>query len=473
MQKQPKALPFLFLTETWERFGFYIVQGLLILYMTQYFGLPDNESYSLLGMFTALVYIAPLAGGYLASRFIGLTPAIIWGGVLLTIGYFLLALPNARLLLYPALATIIVGTGLFKPNVSSLLGTQYQLHDPRREAGFTIFYIGINVGALMAGLSSGYIKDHYGWRMSFGLASIGLVIGLATFCYGLKFITNRETHKPSRLLHKFSFLFATMLAIIGAYALLTFHTFALWLLPCVGVLLLAYLTWLTWQQNAEYKLRLFMLNILILASIVFWMLFLQIFYSANLFVDRLVAKNLFGLTLNTTVFYASEGLFIILLGPFFAWLWQWLSHRQQNPAPFNKFIFGIFLAGLSFVILACSTYFPDSQGLIHPAWIFATYFTLTIGELFLSPIGLSAVTMLAPTQLVGLMMGVWFVASGYGGIFAGWIAKLSSVPDNITSETDKLLIYHHAFLTYAAFAFVATLLLLLLRLVLKRANIPL
>ena len=179
----PKALSFLFLTELWERFGFYVVQGLLVLYMTQYFGMSDNESYSILGIFTAS-NISPLVGGYMASKYLGYETSIIWGGFFLVAGYALLALPFTSIFADPALATIIVGTGLFKPNISSILGTQYKIDDPRCDAGFTIFYVGINCGILLAGLSSGYIREYLGWRVSFALASIGLIIGLFTFSDG-------------------------------------------------------------------------------------------------------------------------------------------------------------------------------------------------------------------------------------------------------------------------------------------------
>jgi POT family proton-dependent oligopeptide transporter len=464
---QPAALPFLFLTEMWERFGFYTVQGLLIIYMTQYFHFPDNQSYTILGIFTALAYISPLAGGFLANRILSYRIAIFWGGLFLAFGYFLLALPYPSLLFYPALAVIVVGNGLFKPNISSLLGTQYLAHDPRRESGFTIFYIGINIGIVLSGCS-GYVKDVYGWRASFALASIGLLIGLITFYYGWRFIKDPQANLRPRFQLKLKLFIYCLLAIAGVNLLLNVNEIAIWLLPCIGLVLLVYLTVLTLQQTTEYKQRMLTLNILIISSIVFWTLFLQLFYSANLFVERLVEKNLFGIPLTTTVFYASQGLFIIILGPFFAWLWHALSHKNKNPALIHKFMFGIFFAGLSFLVLSMSTLFPNAAEHVHPLWIFTAYFLVTIGELCLSPIGLSAVTTLAPRHLVGFMMGVWFVATGFGGILAGWIAKLSSVPDEVTTPAGKLLIYQFAFLHYAYLAFIVAIFLFFLQMGMKR-----
>ncbi len=464
---QPKALPFLFLTEMWERFGFYVVQGLLVLYMTQSFGFSDNESYTLLGVFTALVYISPIVGGLVASHLLGFKTAIVWGGLFLVFGYFLLALPYPDMFFYPGLAIIIVGNGLFKPNISSLLGTQYTGHDPRRDSGFTIFYIGINVGALLAGFSSGYIKDMFGWGISFALASIGLMIGLAIFCYGLRYI--KDTHKKlhTNTLFKLRLLAYCLLAAIAICFLLKINALAIWLLPCVGVLLMVYLTVLTLQHKAKQRKDLITLNILIISSIVFWMLFLQIFYSANLFVDRLVDKQLFGIPLSTTVFYATESLFVILLGPLFAWSWNKLGKKKKNPEPVNKFAAGIFFTGLGFVVLAASTLFPNGTGFISPLWVFSSYFLITIGELLLSPIGLSAVTLLSPEKLTGMMMGVWFVANGFGGIFAGWLARMSSVPNADITITDKLAIYQSAFLYYAYIAFFVAFSLFLVQVALK------
>lgn len=465
---QPKALPFLFLTELWERFGFYIVQGLLVLYITEYFGFTDSESYTILGVFTAFAYISPLAGGYLANRFLGYRTSIVWGGLFLILGYTLLALPYPHVLFYPGLATIIIGNGLFKPNISSLLGLQYEVDDPRRDSGFTIFYVGINIGASLAGLSSGYIKNYFGWRMSFALAALGLAIGLATFLYGLRYIKGDESSNRPKFLAKYQFLLYCFLAIIGMNFLLEVRILSDWLLPCVGILLLIFLVVITWQQNADYRKKMFVLNILILSSIIFWTLFLQIFYSANLFVDRLVDKHLFGIPLTTTVFYASEGIFIILLGPFFAWSWDVLGHHNKNPTPITKFCLGILFAGLGFLLLGISTQFLNQNELINPIWVFASYLLITIGELFLSPIGLSAVTMLAPPHLIGMMMGIWFVASGFGGIFAGTIAKIASIPSNAVTPYAKLAIYHKAFFDYAYLAFFFAIILFFIRLGVNR-----
>lgn len=465
--RHPKALPFLFLTEMWERFGFYVAQGLLVLYMTKFYGFDDNTSDTISGVFMGLVYISPFIGGFLADKLLGFKTAIIWGGLFLVLGYGLLALSEIQLFFYLALATIIVGNGMFKPNISSLLGTQYKFDDPRRDSGFTIFYIGINIGVLLSGFS-GYIKDYAGWGFTFGLASIGMIIGLCTFLTGIKHIKFTQKKKSISHIFKFQIFLCCLLAIVGLNFLLKVEALANWLLPIAGVVLLIFLVTLTLQQDLEYRKRLLVLNILILSSIVFWALFLQLFISANLFVDRLVDKTLFGIPLNTTVFYASESIFVILLGPLFVWSWQTLGRNDLNPSPIMKFVMGIFFAGLGFVVLSVSTLFPNSVGLVSPLWVFFAYLLLTIGELMLSPIGLSAVTMLAPTNLIGMMMGVWFVATGFGGIVAGMIAKIASVPETAVTSTLKLSVYQNAFLDFAYLAFFVSIFLFFVHLVLKR-----
>ena len=463
----PKALPFLFFTEMWERFGFYIAQGLLVLYMTKYYGFSDDVSGTISGVFAGLVYISPFVGGFIADKLLGFKTSILWGGFFLVLGYALLAISTMQTLFYPALATIIVGNGLFKPNISSLLGMQYSTNDPRRDAGFTLFYIGINIGAALSGIS-GYIKNAFGWNITFAMASIGMIIGLVTFRAGFKHFKNLKEEPTISRTFKYQLIFYCILAIIGLSFLLKINALANWLLPCAGIILLIFLSILTLRQHAENRKRLLVLKTLIISSIVFWALFLQLFISANLFVDRLVEKNLFGIPLTTTLFYASESIFIILLGPLFASAWQTLGRNDKNPSPVYKFVLGIIFAGLGFLVLSASTLFANDNGMINPLWVFFSYLLITIGELLLSPIGLSAVTLLAPPHLIGMMMGIWFVATGFGGLFAGLISKIASIPEGTVSAAEKLAIYQSAFLHFAYLAFLVAIILFFIQLVLRR-----
>lgn len=471
MNQHPKALPFLFLTEMWERFGFYIVQGLLVIYMTKSLGFSDNDTFTISGAFAGLAYVSPWIGGWLAGRFIGFKTAIIYGGIFLILGYALLAsLSTAHYLFYLALATIIVGTGLFKPNISSLLGILYSKDSSARDSGFTIFYIGINLGVLLSSMG-GYVKDHFGWHVGFALASLGLFIGLLTFIFavGLLHIKDGFTSRQVKnfFLKPIPFILGCIIFSVLISFLLQNNFLAKWLLPAVGVFLLLFLFVLTLKQDIAYRSRMVTLIILILFSILFWMLFLQIFFSANLFIDRLVDKTIFGLQIPSSVFYGLEAGFIILFGPALAWSWQALNMSGKNPSPVSKFVVGIFLAGLAFVALAVSTYFPNASHLVSPLWIVLAYWLLTIGELMLSPIGLSAVTLLSPPKLAGLMMGIWFVALGFGGEFGGWLAKLASVPETL-SNTAMLPIYRSAFLDEAYIAFGSAVVLFILQYFLRK-----
>jgi POT family proton-dependent oligopeptide transporter len=473
MRRHPKALPYLFLTEMWERFGFYVVQGLLVLYMTKQFGYSDSKSYTILGMFTALAYISPMIGGYLADAVLGFKQAILWGSIFLIVGYALMAVPGDNLF-YIALATIIVGTGLFKPNISSLLGALYKPGDPGRDSGFTIFYIGINVGVLLSGISSGTVKAHFGWHVGFALASVGLIIGLITFWIGLKWGNMNLTVKPTRKIAdrfwmKKPLLFLYCVLSVGVITVFLQSSFVgNWLLPLVGVALLFFVFILAYRQEEQYRKPLYMLNYLIISSIVFWAIYWQMFFSANLFIDRMVNKTIFGINVPTTAFYTLESIFIILLGPLLAWSWQSLNQSNRNPSPFIKFIVAILFVGLGFLTLAVSTFFPDSQNLISPFWVVVSYLLITVGEMLLSPIGLSAVTMLSPPHLTGMMMGIWFVALGFGGQFAGVLAKLASVPEETQDILAQLPIYRQAFLDYTYVALGVALGLFLLQKVLKK-----
>lgn len=470
--RHPKALPFLFLTEMWERYGFYVVQGLLILYMTKAYGFSDSKSYTILGSFSALVYIAPMIGGIIADRILGFKQAILWGAIILSLGYAFLVFSGPDTFYY-ALAIIVLGNGLFKPNISSLLGTLYAPGDATRDSGFTIFYVGINIGALFAGLTSGFIKDHFGWHASFALASGGLIIGLMTFIYGIRSGAINYQAAMGELRQKW-FLTEPFLLFYGILAIPLLANFlssewaGKWLLPMVGIFLLFFIFVLAYKHSPRERNRLITLNILIMASIVFWMIWMQIFFSANLFIDRVVDKDVFGFHIPTTVFYALESVFVVVLGLIFAWSWQGSNEKYTPASHFIKFVFAIFFVGLGFLTLALSTYFTNSQHLVNPAWIVLSYALITVGELLLSPIGLSAVTMLSPRHLTGMMMGIWFVALGFGGAFAGWLATFSSVPETVSDAVIQLPIYRKAFMSYAYLAFVVALILFIIQLLVNK-----
>jgi POT family proton-dependent oligopeptide transporter len=474
--QQPKALTPLFLTELWERFGLYIIEGLMVLFLTQALHYTDQSAYTLFGEFSALLYMTPLIGGWVAGRVIGYRYAVMLGAVLLFIGYACITTTNA-LWLPIGLAIVALGTGFLKPNVSSYLGEFYLPNDVRRESGFTIFYMGINLGVFLATISSGYIQQKFGWQISFAVAAAGILIAILTFRLGFKRFGQKGLPIPkdqlksniARILSNKAMLALTLLVLILiSYGLLKFAKIGETLQYLSGIAILVGLFISSKKFDTQNRHRFYLLVILMLASIFFWSIYLQAFFSANLFVDRCINRNIFGHVIPPPVFLAIIPILILLLGSWFAKLWETLNKRQLNTFIATKFILALFFAGFSMLILHVSTYFAQaSGGLINPLWIVASYFVLTLGEMCLSPIGLSMITELSPRQWIGLMMGLWFMTLGYGGSLAGLLAQKASVPTGATLE-QAIAIFGHAFLKYAIFALAVGFILLLINPLLKK-----
>lgn len=486
-RKHPKALPILFLTEMWERFGFYIVEGLLVLYMTQALGFSDSQSYAVLGGFTALVYIMPVFGGYIADKVFGFRVTIILGGLMLCAGYALLALSrflyqyvvdfpvfknDSHVFLYLSLGVVVIGNGFFKPNISSLLGKLYSKGDQLREVGFTIFYVGINLGVMLSTLLVGFVKNRWGWSVGFALASVGLLLGVIIFSSGLKLLKDAGK-KPENLTNiawftvllqnKIIFTFTLIVLVAIASFLLFQSQLAEIILYIVGVLLLLGLLFTAFLQERVVRNKFLALIILTLSSVVFWAIFFQLFFSLNLFISRDVNRDVFGFTIPTIAFISLESFFIIIIGPMMAALWRYLNLKNKNLSMPFKFALANLVIALAFLVLIIgASTVSDNTSLVNPLWIVAAYFLVTVAELLLSPLGLYAVTILSPPRLIGMMMGVWFVALGFGGDLAGVIAKFSSIPKNIPSRLQEVMLYRHAFSEYAYMALAVGVVMLIL-----------
>lgn len=475
--KQPRALSPLFLTEMWERFGFYVVQSLLILYLTNILNFNDTKSYTLLGEFTALVYLAPLAGGFFSDRVLGPRYSILVGAIFLAIGYYLLA-AYSHAMLFLSLAFIVIGNGFLKPNISSFLGEFYYEDDPRRDAGFTLFYIGINIGALLALGGGGFIQEKWGWWAAFGSAGVGMTIGLITFCFGFSTFENRGLPVPydqikSKVLRflsrKLSISVLILICLGIALLLLRSSRAAEIIQVLVGILIVITLIYTATRYEKHQRNRLFALIILILASVIFWGLFFQMFASVNLFTERDVDRHVFGFLLPPSAFLSLESLFILLMGPFLAWLWQRLHVKKKDLTPGVKFSLGLFSITLAMLLLVIGIHFPNQQGFTSSRWIIVFFVFATLGEMLLSPIGLSMVTELSPPKLSGLMMGVWFMGIGFGGELSGHLATQASVPKGLHQAVTKTsLIYSNAFLHDALLAFITGVVLLAISPWLKR-----
>lgn len=459
--KQPKVLRYFFLTEVWERFGFYTIQTLLVLYMASALGFSDSKSYTIIGEFTALAYIMPLLGGYLADRVLGYRFSIVLGGILLCAGYALLGIFSKNILV--GLSLVIMGNGLFKPNISSFLGQFYDENDPRRDSGYTLFYIGINIGGLVAPLLGGFIQQWFGWYTCFAVASIGLIIGVLTFKMSYPLLQNKGfsprypniTNLPKLLLSKPHISLGLIAIIAVIFTLMNFPTITTNLLDIVGVILIIGLIILAIKQHSLERKHMIVLIVMLLFSVIFWGLFFQMYFSVNLFTERAVNRTIGTFTIPTSAIIALESTFIVIFGPIFAFAWQHMNPKKRFMTTPFKFAYGILFIALAFELLAYVIQHANSGTPVNVAWMILFYALFVIAELFLSPIGLSMVTTLSPAKYVGLMMGVWFITLGYGGALSGFLAQEANVPEAIITLADQMQIYKHAFQHFANFGFIA------------------
>ena len=458
--KQPAVLPVFFATEMWERFGFYMIQALLVLYMTSsVFGFSDSKSYAILGAVSAMAYVMPIIGGYLASRVLDYEHAVVLGGCLLVIGYALLALHNENLF-YIALAVMTIGTGFFKPNVSCYLGDFYHKEDSGREKGYTIFYIGINAGILLSTISSGYLVRYFDWHMPFLLASLGLIFGTALFVIWLRRL--KKTHhfhriKPSTASKKpieIALVYLSIPLQIGlSYFIIQHKIFANEFMLWGGIAIFAGLALYAFKYSAIERKKLHAALLLTTISIVYWSLYFQMYFSMNLFIARAVDRHLFSWHLPTPLFSSAETIFLIIAGPFLGILWQKLAVKNKNPSTPFKFALSMLITAAAFLLIFLGTRLAQG-GLNNMLFLLGGYCLISITELLLSPIGLAMVTILAPHELVGLMMGVWFVSLGLGEKLAGVIANYAAIPKHIFVLSSMYTIYGDAFFKYATIAFV-------------------
>ena len=395
----PRGLTTLFFTEMWERFSYYGMRAFLILYMTAPaaaggLGFADKDAASIYGTYTGSVWGAAILGGVVADRFLGQYRSVLLGGIVIALGHFTLAF-KALPFFYTGLALIVIGTGLLKPNVSTLVGSLYAPGDARRDAGFSIFYMGINLGAFIGPLIAGYLAQRVDWHVGFACAGVGMAAGLVQYVLGKKRLQpalDRLAAQPR----------AATPAEAAAGGSAGFTT-------------------------AEWK-RMGAIVIFFLFAALFWGAYEQAGSTLNLFADRFTRLSMFGVSFPSSWFQSVQPIFVILLAPAFAWLWTRLGSREpSSPA---KFAWGLVFMGLSFLVLVPAGAMASGGGVrVSPMWLIVSYFVSELGELCLSPVGLSVVTKLAPVRIVGLMMGVWFLSNALGNKLAGWAAGFfSSMP---------------------------------------------
>ena len=448
--RHPRQLYLLFFTEMWERFSFYGMKALLLAYMVTQLKFDEPKAYAILGSYAALVYTMPMIGGMLADRFLGYRKAITFGGILMATGHLVLAVPESWSFFY-GMAFIICGNGFFKPNISSLVGTLYKENDPRRDSAFSIFYMGINLGAMVGGVLCGYVGQRINWHFGFGLAGVFMILGLIVFTIGKKSLGHRGLPPQNESLHKAVIAgldkekiiyIATVLII--PFVVFLFHVYEAmdWIMLGLGILALAYILYIAFQLQGSAKFKLLAAIVMIFISILFWAFYEQNSGSLNLFAMRNVDMNVLGLDLPPlSVNNFLPPFWVIALSPFFAWLWLWLNKKGKEPSTPMKFALSFIFLGAGFCIfyLGCRI---SSSGLISLPIFVLGYLAVICGELCISPIGLSMVTKLAPAKIVGMVMGIWFLASAIGEFLAGKIGSLMSVPENVVDDPLQSLPYY-------------------------------
>ena len=445
----PKGLFVCFATEMWERFSYYGMRALLILYLTKHWEFTDATSYLIYGAYTSLVYIMPVFGGMLADQILGSKKAVTYGAILLVFGHLGMTVESNEQIFYLSLALIVSGVGFLKPNISTMVGALYEEGDPRRDSGFTIFYMGINIGAFTATLLCGYLGEQVGWAYGFGAAGIGMLFGLIIFLWGQKYLEGLAEPPSNKYLQKMNGISYESWAYISGIFMVLVTWFLVQNSQLVGQLLGgfgaifigAWLLYALFRCAPDERDRLIVVGILILFSLIFWALFEQAGSSLNILTDRGVNRVIFGWEVPASMFQSLNAGFIFTIAPLFAMLWIALAKRNMEPSTPIKFSIGIILVGLGFLALVYGM--RSSEGLQTGGfWIILIYLLHTLGELCLSPVGLSSVTKLSPQRIVGFMMGMWFFASAAGNYVAGLIARAtasdsSGVSNDVFDLTQK------------------------------------
>jgi len=441
----PRGLATLFFTEMWERFSYYGMRAILVLFMVDAInrgglGLDDTTATAIYGLYTMFVYLLALPGGWLADKFFGLRNAIWYGGIIITAGHFSMAIPG-NVTFYLGLMLIVIGTGLLKPNISSIVGGLYGDNEQaRRDAGFSIFYMGINIGAFLAPLITGYLGEGISWHYGFGAAGVGMLLGLIQFKMTEKYLGDiglepEMTGTPEEQ-QKFFKRIKTGLWVVGLFIIAAFVAISSgWMTIdpvaianasgfIIFLLVIAYFAYVYIAEDltVDEQKKIGVIAALFIFSAIFWSGFEQAGSSLNLFAERYTDRNIFGWLMPASWLQSVNAFFIITLAPVFGWLWVWLAKKNLEPATPVKFAFGLILLGFGFLVMMFASYYVVGGNEVLPTWLIMTYLLHTCGELCLSPVGLSAVTKLSPKKLVGQMMGIWFMSIAFGNLIAGRIA---------------------------------------------------
>ncbi len=479
----PKQLWSLFFSEMWERFSFYGMRGMLMVFMVSQLGLLEKDANLQYGATQAWVYAFTFIGGLFADKILGFRKSLFWGGLLMIAGSLILAIsPKDNFFL--GIAFTVVGTGFFKPNISSMVGELYKDGDSRRDAGFSLFYSGINIGALLGGyiciaigkgnMLSSLVPINFRWNVAFGLAAVVMTISLITFLFtrkklgpiGLPPLNIRNSGKKWIDIA----VYIGALAVIPVIMVMVANTkYTDYFMYCIGPAALLYLGYEMKKLTEAQNKKLFAALLFILFSIVFWAIFEQAGGSLSSFAAAHLNDKLFGfLKLDPNgVNNAANALFVIIFAPLTGLFFLWLAKRKSEPNSVIKNGFGFIALGLGFLVFFALRFFSNGNGVSSLDVFTAGYFVVTLAEIFVSPIGLSLMTKLAPSHLRGFMMGMWFLASAYGQYAAGLFGASISPAANATA-VEKLNTYTQGYKDFSWYAIIAGILLIALAPVMKK-----
>lgn len=457
----PRGLATLFYTEMWERFSYYGMRALLLLFMVASvekggMGLEDKTGTAIYGLYTMLVYLLALPGGWLADRYWGLRKAVFYGGCLIAAGHICLALPMVETF-FIGLLLIVTGTGLLKPTISSLVGELYPPDEQtRRDAGFSIFYTGINLGAFSAPFITNYLGEQINWHYGFAAAGAGMIAGLIQYkltekrlgTIGMEPATSGDPAADARLRKKITIGLWSIVAVISLLIILL-YTRVLSVNPvkiaqastyiiAISVLLYFIYVLVFEKLSPLERKKIVVIGVLFIFSSLFWAGYEQQGSTLNLFADRYTDRFIFGWEMPAGWFQSAPPIFVIIFSPVFAWLWVWLAKKKMNPATPVKFSFGLIFMALGFAVMILASAIVVAGNKAMPGWLVTTYLLHTLGEICLYPVGLSAVTKLSPRKLVGQMMGIWFMSLSLGNLVAGLFA--GEFDKNVIAENPDTLV---------------------------------
>jgi proton-dependent oligopeptide transporter, POT family len=425
----PPSLKIFFATEMWERYGFYVVQTLLVLYLVMDFGWEDNRTYPLIGAFTALTYLSPVVGGWIADHLLGQKRSILLGAIILMVSYCTMSFFTGELGLFYALSGVAVGTGLLKPNISSLLGNEYPENSPKRERGFTIFYLGITSGIILGTTIPSYLQSEFGWPAAFFSAAVGMLFAIYIFSYEIHRYQTKD-YSPGIYHSKHILKTALILAALffGSFYILRHATLASMLFTVIGIFSVIYMLSAIWHESGDQARQTMVIGLLCLISVLFWTFYFQMFSSIMVFLKRVAQPSLFGFPFPPPYYVALQSLGMIVFGVFLSRKNTTKDLKKRTIQAGNKFILSMLFLCLAYGLLIISTSLPTGYALLTPLYFIPSYFVISLSELLLSPVGLASTTLLASHNKVSTMMGIFFLSLGMGGFLSGKLANLAAIP---------------------------------------------